>query len=56
MVGFVPTVHAFASLITFGVQDVDARHKAEHDEAFICRVSTRSEAPLTRLVRDDQRE
>jgi len=32
MVGLVPTTHAFASLIACGVQDVDARHKGEHDE------------------------
>ena len=36
MVGLVPTIHVFASLIPFGVQDVDARHKGEHDvEALI---------------------
>jgi hypothetical protein len=31
MVGLVPTIHVFASLIECGVQDVDARHKGEHD-------------------------
>jgi hypothetical protein len=31
MVGLVPTIHVFASLIACGVQDVDARHKGEHD-------------------------
>jgi hypothetical protein len=31
MVGLVPTIHVFASLIERGVQDVDARHKGEHD-------------------------
>jgi hypothetical protein len=31
MVGLVPTIHVFASLITCGGQDVDARHKGEHD-------------------------
>jgi hypothetical protein len=29
MVGLVPTIHVF--LRQGGVQDVDARHKAEHD-------------------------
>jgi hypothetical protein len=32
MVGLVPTIHVFASQIACGVQDVDARHKGEHDE------------------------
>ncbi len=32
MVGLVPTIHVFTSLIACGVQDVDARHKGEHDE------------------------
>jgi len=32
MVGLVPTIHVFASLIERSVQDVDARHKGEHDE------------------------
>jgi hypothetical protein len=32
MVGLLPTIQAFASLIGHGVQDVDARHKGEHDE------------------------
>ncbi|WP_157089531.1 hypothetical protein [Bosea sp. WAO] len=32
MAGLVPTIHVFASLIPCGVQDVDARHKGEHDE------------------------
>jgi hypothetical protein len=32
MGGLVPTIHAFALLIERGVQDVDARHKGEHDE------------------------
>jgi hypothetical protein len=31
MVGLVPTIHVFASLIEGGVQDMDARHKGEHD-------------------------
>jgi hypothetical protein len=31
MVGLVPTIHVFASLIKLGVQDVDARHKGEHE-------------------------
>jgi hypothetical protein len=31
MVGLVPTIHVFASLIERGVQDVDACHKGEHD-------------------------
>jgi hypothetical protein len=31
MVGLVPTIHVFTSLIECGVQDVDARHKGEHD-------------------------
>ena len=31
MVGLVPTIHVFAPLITRSVQDVDARHKGEHD-------------------------
>jgi hypothetical protein len=31
MVGLVPTIHVFASLTARGVQDVDARHKGEHD-------------------------
>jgi len=31
MVGLVPTIHVFASLIERGVQDVGARHKGEHD-------------------------
>jgi hypothetical protein len=31
MVGLVPTIHAFASLIECGVRDVDARHKGGHD-------------------------
>ncbi|VVT56615.1 conserved hypothetical protein [Bosea sp. EC-HK365B] len=31
MVGLVPTIHVF-SLLKCGVQDVDARHKGEHDE------------------------
>ena len=31
MVGLVPTIHVFASLIACGAQDVDARHKGEHD-------------------------
>ncbi len=31
MVGLVPTIHVFASLIACGVQDVDSRHKGEHD-------------------------
>ena len=31
MVGLVPTIHVFASLIERGVQDVDARHEGEHD-------------------------
>jgi hypothetical protein len=68
MVGLVPTIQAFAALIAFGVRDVDARHEGVHDEAFNCRVFTHSgfgpsgrpgmtaAAPLTRLVRDDQRE
>jgi hypothetical protein len=29
MVGLVPTIHVFRAC---GVQDVDARHKGEHDE------------------------
>ena len=32
MVGLVPTIHVFASLVIGDVQDVDARHKGEHDE------------------------
>ena len=32
MVGLVPTIHVFTSLIADAVQDVDARHKGEHDE------------------------
>jgi hypothetical protein len=32
MVGLVPTIHVSALLIESGVQDVDARHKGEHDE------------------------
>jgi hypothetical protein len=32
MVGLVPTIHVFASSIMSGVQDVDARHRGEHDE------------------------
>jgi hypothetical protein len=31
MVGLVPTIHVFASLVIGDVQDVDARHKGEHD-------------------------
>jgi hypothetical protein len=31
MVGLVPTIHVFASLIAYDGQDVDARHKGEHD-------------------------
>jgi hypothetical protein len=31
MVGLVPTIHVFASLIERGVQGVDASHKGEHD-------------------------
>ena len=31
MVGLVPTIHVFASISEGGVQDVDARHKGEHD-------------------------
>jgi len=31
MVGLVPTIHAFWD--ERGVQDVDARHKGEHDES-----------------------
>jgi hypothetical protein len=31
MVGLVPAIHAFASLIARGAQDVDARPKGEHD-------------------------
>ena len=31
MVGLAPTIHVLASLIACGVQDVDARHKGEHD-------------------------
>jgi hypothetical protein len=31
MVGLVPTVHVFTSLGEGSVQDVDARHKGEHD-------------------------
>jgi hypothetical protein len=30
MVGLVPTIHVFSG--ESGVQDVDARHKGEHDE------------------------
>jgi hypothetical protein len=30
MVGLVPTIHVFIRRV--GVQDVDARHKGEHDE------------------------
>jgi hypothetical protein len=32
MVGLVPTINVFTSLVEDGVQDVDARHKGEHDE------------------------
>ncbi len=32
MVGLVPTIHVFTSLVEHGGQDVDARHKGEHDE------------------------
>ena len=32
VVGLVPTIHVFTSLVEGGVQDVDARHKGEHDE------------------------
>jgi hypothetical protein len=32
MVGLVPTIHVFSSLTAYGVEDVDARHKGEHDE------------------------
>ena len=38
MVGLVPTIHVFTSLIEGGVQDVDARHKGEHDELEQCGV------------------
>jgi hypothetical protein len=31
MVGLVPTIHVFTSQIEGRVQDVDARHKGEHD-------------------------
>jgi hypothetical protein len=31
MVGLVPTIHVFTSTAVSGVQDVDARHKGEHD-------------------------
>jgi len=31
MVGLVPTIHVFTSQIEGLVQDVDARHKGEHD-------------------------
>jgi hypothetical protein len=31
MVGLVPTIHVLASGSECGVQDVDARHKGEHD-------------------------
>ena len=36
MVGLVPTIHVFASLIESSIQDVDARHKGEHDELEMC--------------------
>ena len=36
MVGLVPTIHVFTSVIEGGVQDVDARHKGEHDELEQC--------------------
>jgi hypothetical protein len=42
MVGLVPTIHAFALLIERGVQDVDARHKGEHDELENRRDSSRA--------------
>jgi len=32
MVGLVPTIHVFASLNGRRVQDMDARHKGEHDD------------------------
>jgi hypothetical protein len=32
VVGFVPAIHVFTSLVEGAVQDVDARHKGEHDE------------------------
>ena len=35
MVGLVPTIPVFASLIEYGVQGVDARREGEHD-AFYC--------------------
>ena len=31
MVGLVPTIHVFTLPIECCVQDVDARHKGEHD-------------------------
>jgi thiamine-phosphate pyrophosphorylase len=43
MVGLVPTIHVFPPSAS---QDVDARHKAEHDGGALVGVSTHSEADI----------
>ena len=32
VVGLVPTIRVFTSLVEGGIKDVDARHKGEHNE------------------------
>ena len=48
MVGLVPTIHVLASLT--GVQDVDARHKGEHDAHDYCASSNSSSTVRCRKV------
>jgi len=50
MVGLVPTIHVLASLTECGVQDVDARHKGEHDAHDYCVSSNSSSTVRCRKV------
>jgi hypothetical protein len=41
MAGLVPAIHVFPSEMPLGQKDVDARHKAEHDDFKLVPANTR---------------
>jgi len=45
MVGLVPTIHVFASLIPRSAQDMDARPKGEHDGGRLSATSSATDIP-----------